>query len=178
MIQDKLSKTQRCFHAFVNATKFLLNVQQQFPQNINHLLNIFSQKAWSSHHYRSWYSRVKRCKTAVIIWNGLYYIRGKGMSVHMIFFLGIFHINTCYCRSCRSDCTKHAVCFLHILMQKKNSDSTFPFFFLFHFQSEKYKFVEHACSEWDIVICYVHTQLFLALYMFVFILNGFPCGYF
>ena len=27
-------------------------------------------------------------------------------------------------------------------------------------------------------LCYVHTQLFLALYMCVFILNGFPCGYF
>ena len=26
--------------------------------------------------------------------------------------------------------------------------------------------------------CYVHTQLFLSLYMCVFILNGFPCGYF
>ena len=28
------------------------------------------------------------------------------------------------------------------------------------------------------VTCYVHTQLFLALYMCVFILNGFPCVYF
>ena len=27
-------------------------------------------------------------------------------------------------------------------------------------------------------VVYVHTQLFLALYMCVFILNGFPCGYF
>ena len=26
--------------------------------------------------------------------------------------------------------------------------------------------------------CYVHTQFYLALYMCVFILNGFPCGYF
>ena len=28
--------------------------------------------------------------------------------------------------------------------------------------------------EW----CYIHTQFYLALYMCVFILNGFPCGYF
>ena len=27
-------------------------------------------------------------------------------------------------------------------------------------------------------LCYVHTQLFLYLNMCVFILNGFPCGYF
>ena len=27
-------------------------------------------------------------------------------------------------------------------------------------------------------ICYVHTQFYLALYMCVFILNSFPCGYF
>ena len=26
--------------------------------------------------------------------------------------------------------------------------------------------------------CYVHTQFYLALYMCVFILNSFPCGYF
>ena len=27
-------------------------------------------------------------------------------------------------------------------------------------------------------LCYVYTQFYLALYMCVFILNGFPCGYF
>ena len=26
--------------------------------------------------------------------------------------------------------------------------------------------------------CYVYTQFYLALYMCVFILTGFPCGYF
>ena len=28
------------------------------------------------------------------------------------------------------------------------------------------------------LFCYVHTQFYLALYMCVFILNGFSCGYF
>ena len=30
----------------------------------------------------------------------------------------------------------------------------------------------------QIQYCYVHTQFYLALYMCVFILNGFLCGYF
>ena len=32
--------------------------------------------------------------------------------------------------------------------------------------------------KFNIYSCYVHTQFYLALYMCVFILNSFPCGYF
>ena len=41
---------------------------------------------------------------------------------------------------------------------------------------EKY-YIESSIVFYSIS-CYVHTQFYLALYMCVFILNSFPCGYF
>ena len=40
------------------------------------------------------------------------------------------------------------------------------------------KRVEITVEKGEIAPCDVHTQLLLALYMCVFILNGFPRGYF
>ena len=42
----------------------------------------------------------------------------------------------------------------------------------------QYKSFEITVGKGEIARCYVYTQFYLALYMCVFILTGFPCGYF
>ena len=45
-------------------------------------------------------------------------------------------------------------------------------------KKELYFIIRLLEDELEEFNCYVHTQFYLALYMCVFILNSFPCGYF
>ena len=50
--------------------------------------------------------------------------------------------------------------------------------FIYEMSDYLEKFQDIPSFSCEMLGCYVHTQFYLALYMCVFILNGFPCGYF